>query len=94
MFMFWEMNRHPEAVVDALGKGDPPTELLKRIFSAKRRQMDFYYGEKVVERLKNAGDSNPGLVPSFLSEWERTYQNGEVVVNPFLRGNKDITKSD
>jgi hypothetical protein len=66
--MFGKMNGHPEAVIEGLRKGDPPAELLKRIFAAKIRQMDFYYGEKVAERLKKAGDSNPELIPSFLNE--------------------------
>jgi len=58
----------PGSSCGGIGKSYPPAELLKRIFSAKLRHMDFYYGENVAERLKAAGDNNSDLIPSFLSQ--------------------------
>jgi len=44
--MFGEMNHYVEDVMEILQKDCLTAELLQRIFAAKLRQMDFYYGEK------------------------------------------------
>ncbi len=69
--MFGEMNHYVEDVTEILQQDCPPAELLQRIFAAKLRQMDFYYGEKVAERMRDAGNKNQGIIPSFLNEMER-----------------------
>jgi len=69
--MFGDMNHYVEDVMEILQKGCPPAELLQRIFAAKLRQMDFCYGEKVAERLRDAEDKNPEIIPSFLNGKER-----------------------
>ncbi len=69
--MFGEINYYVEDVTEILEKGCPPAELLLRIFATELRQMDFYYGKKVEERLRDAGDKDPGIIPSFLNETER-----------------------